>query len=88
MQRLSFDGYRDLVIEELGLETSHGLGPEAGLETDLSMDSFSVFELIVLTERLADLAVPPAELPPLFTLGDAYSYYLQASTAAAEEKSE
>ena len=88
METLSFEGYRDLVVEELDLEAPEGLGAEASLETDLSMDSFTVFELIVLTERLADLAVPPAELPPLVTLGDAYSYYLQASSAAAEEKAD
>jgi len=85
VDRLGFEAYRDLVLEELDLEVPEGVGPEATLDDDLGMDSFNVFELIVLTEQLAELDVPPAELPPLVSLGDAHAYYLAACDSALSE---
>lgn len=46
-----------------------------GLYDDLGLDSFDAFRLMLFSEDIAGLILPPEEMPPLFTVGDAYDYY-------------
>ena len=58
--------------------------PEMNLFDELGVDSLGAYELLLLTEELAGLEDPPGEVPPLFTLADAFDYYLQGCRAANE----
>lgn len=52
------------------------LSPTASLYNDWALDSLSAFQLIVLIEALAGADVPPAQIPDLYTVGDAYTYFV------------
>lgn len=79
---LSFDQYVGILVAELNMASHGELTEQTGLFDDLGLDSFTTFELVVVTEQLADVTLPPPELPPLFTLGDAYAYYLHSTDSA------
>jgi acyl carrier protein len=49
--------------------------PGLNLVEDLELDSLQALELVVLTEDMAGLVVPPETEPLIFTLGDAFEYY-------------
>jgi acyl carrier protein len=51
--------------------------PYDNLYDELGFDSFQAFELLIVVESLAGNLVPPAEVPELYTLGDAHAYYEQ-----------
>ena len=44
----------------------------------LALDSLQGFEVVLLAEEFAEVLIPPATVPPMFTLGDVYEYYLSA----------
>lgn len=60
------------------------LDPHLGLFDDLGLDSLQAFELVVGTEQLAGRDVPPPEVPALWTVADAYRYYVDSAAAADE----
>lgn len=51
------------------------LTPTTGLYDELGLDSFDAFRLLLLIEELADSLIPPAVVPELYSVGDAYGYY-------------
>jgi acyl carrier protein len=59
---------------------------ESGMFSDIGLDSLQAFEMIIFIEAKANLMVPPDDLPMIFTLGDAYEYYLMAIDLAAAER--
>jgi hypothetical protein len=77
------------VSESSGNECSH----DTGIYEDLGLDSLQGFELIYVTEQLAGLqgtetggAVPDSWLSrdrSIFTLGDAYPYYVELARETA-----
>lgn len=82
VQPLPFDQFSTLVVERLRLP-DEPLAPDDGLYTTLALDSFQSLELLVVIEAMADVEVPPAVLPQLFTMGDAYEYYRELLAAEA-----
>jgi acyl carrier protein len=70
-----FDGYVELMSELLRIPKQSGLDPSDSIYDDWGLDSLQAFELIVLTEGLAGLSVPPEDIPALFLISDAYGYY-------------
>jgi len=74
---LTFETYTTRVVNLLGLDLSdRPITPDDGLYTDLALDSFQALQLIVVTEAIADISVPPVEIPELFSAQDAYDYYV------------
>lgn len=71
-------------VEKLRPMLSFGLpdvvNPYDSLSDDLAIDSIQVFEVMILTEALADCLIPPDELPVLGTFADAYEYYWRCVT--------
>lgn len=61
-----------------------GINPSTGLFDEIGLDSLQAFEMIVIIEGAAELMVPPPELPVIFTISDAYSYYLMCCRYADE----
>jgi acyl carrier protein len=54
-----------------------------GVFDDLGVDSFQAFQMLIIIETAADLMVPPPYLPEIFTLGDAFEYFLEAKRLAS-----
>lgn len=48
----------------------------ASLFDDWGLDSLQAFQLIVATESIAGALIPPEEIPEIWTVDDAYAYYL------------
>ena len=63
------------LAELLGLERDHPVHADEGLFDDWSLDSLQAFQLIITVETMAEIDVPPTEIPSIFTVGDAYAYY-------------
>lgn len=70
------------VAELLELEVDGPISPYDGLYTELALDSFQALQLIVIIETLADSPVPPLDLPELFTMQDAFDYYVSLASSA------
>jgi acyl carrier protein len=72
---MNFESFAAMVIERLRLEDVGPVDATSGLYDDLGIDSFQAFELLIVIEAAAGLDVPPPELPELYTLGNAFTYY-------------
>jgi acyl carrier protein len=59
----------------LRLDGAASFDVDAGLFADWGLDSLQAFEMIIIIESMAGCLVPPAEIPELLTVGDAYGYY-------------
>lgn len=68
----------------LSVEIPKDVNPYSSLYGDLGLDSFQAFELIVVTEDLAECIVPPLEIVELYTLADAFAYYRRLKQVDAE----
>lgn len=78
---MTFEEFVRRIGVMLRLEISPPATPATGLYDDLGFDSFQAFELLIAIEALADALVPPVDVPALFTLGDAFAYYVQLRAA-------
>jgi acyl carrier protein len=75
---LSFEAYARKLLEMLGIDEfgPELLQPGASLVEDIGLDSMQVFQVMIFSEALADALVPPDFPPLLFSLHDAYQYYV------------
>ena len=81
---LEFEEYVARVTKLLDVPAPTTLDRDYGLYENLGIDSLQAFELLIITEQLAGLSVPPPSIPAIFTLGDAYDYYVVSKAAARE----
>ncbi len=79
---MDFTAFAEMVTNRLELVTNVAMEPSTGLFDDLGIDSFQAFQMLIIIETAADLIVPPPYLPEMFTLGDAYEYFLEAQRLA------
>jgi len=63
------------IVELLHLDCPLPVDPGSSLYDELAIDSFQAFELIVLIEAMANVQVPPAVVPELYTMADAFQYF-------------
>lgn len=63
------------VVQLLDIDSTIPVTPYDNLYAELGVDSLQAFQLIVIIEALADCAVPPLDIPEIYTLSDAYAYY-------------
>jgi acyl carrier protein len=71
----SLQGFVEQLFPLLQVPIPRTIDPDLLLTEDLDIDSIQTLELVLLTEHLAGLWVPPADIPLILTLGDAYDYY-------------
>jgi acyl carrier protein len=83
MEPVPFDTFATRIIDRLHLDYDDPVSPDDGLFTELALDSFQSLELMVIIEAMADVEVPPAVLPEMYTMGDAYRYYQELLAAEA-----
>lgn len=70
-----FDAFVDEVRSRWSVPVPDGVDGHADLADDLGADSLQMYQLVVLTESLAEVSSAPAEVPELHTLADAFTYY-------------
>lgn len=80
---MTFEEYVSALTEALELTTIDGFDRSKGLMDELGLDSLEAFELVLATEELAGLSEPSSTIPAIFTLSDAYQYYLKCQERAA-----
>ena len=78
-----FPSFTNLLLGLIGIESDRPPSAGTRLFEDLELDSLQAFELIICIESIAGVLVPPEEMPNIWTLGDAYDYYVVAATLAA-----
>jgi acyl carrier protein len=89
VDRLNFDVFQESVLRELGLiEGAGSVTVETGLWDDLGLDSFDGVRLVILVENMSRIFVPDIPLPELFTMGDAFNYYVALAERAREQEAE
>jgi acyl carrier protein len=83
---LAFDQFSERLLRSLRVPLPReGISPATLIFEDLGLDSIQAFEMILVTEEIAETLIPPAELPPMFTLGDVYAYYRTAADMVTDE---
>ena len=85
MTVLSFQDFSRSLFSSLALPEPPSIRVDSDLFGEICLDSLQAFEMLIHIEALADLTEPPEKLPMIFTLGDAYEYYLLAVELAANE---
>src|SRR4051812_49611097 len=79
-----FGAFARALVDQLdlgGADLPPELGPDTGLYTDLALDSFQAFRMLIVIEAMAGLDVPPPHPPLIVTPGEAVAYYPQAPTS-------
>jgi acyl carrier protein len=82
---VEFDEFTRMLIERLEIEWDGEIVQSTLLVEDLSLDSMQVFLVMMMTESAAGLDVPPALIPVLVTVGDAFGYYRSSCALAAAD---
>jgi acyl carrier protein len=80
---LDYSQFSFQVCKLLQMPEAHPINRYAGLYDDVGLDSLQAFELLIIIESLAGLDTPPAEIPAIFTMDDAFRYYGDCVAAAA-----
>lgn len=73
---MGLDEFCDRVLTLLEMHEAGAVNPDDSLYETIGLDSFQAFQLIIIVESLAGIDVPPIELPAMYTLRDAYGYYV------------
>lgn len=81
-QKLSLEEFFETIASRASFILPEGVTPYDTLENDLSLDSLQVFELLVITEILSGVEVPPETTPSLISGVDLYEYYLECGQTA------
>jgi acyl carrier protein len=79
-----FDDYASILLEIFHKVEHDGVSRSADLYEEIGLDSLQTFELIVLSEQMAGLMIPPVEIPAINSMGDAYDYYVQCVRLAGQ----
>jgi len=85
---MTFDAYVAGLFESLDIDWWDNRQPSDELYSEIGLDSMQAFEVVLYSEEMAGLRFPPAEIPMIFTLGEAYSYYCLAVEIVAAAKDE
>ena len=70
-------------VEEFGthlaqmmqLDLHRAPDPGDNLYDDWGLDSLQAFQMVIITETMANCSVPPPEIPEIYSLQDAFTYY-------------
>jgi acyl carrier protein len=85
MRDVTFEQFAETLLTRLRFGGPVQVEPGTGLYDELELDSVHALEMIVVIENMADIVVPPPELPELWTVGDAFAYYRTCVEAASGE---
>ncbi len=72
-QKLSFEDFKNIIVERLGCEPEQ-VTMDASFQEDLNADSLDLVELIYAFEENTGLEIPDEDAEKITTVGDAISY--------------
>jgi acyl carrier protein len=78
---IDFHSFGPQLAALLRLDDEDRFEPTVSLFDEWALDSLQAFEMIIVIEAMAGTTVPPPQLPEIFTLEDAYLYYLAVRPA-------
>lgn len=73
--KVTFEEFASFLVQALELELVIDPQMSTGLWDELELDSMQAFHMIIAIEAHAGLVIPEADVPDLYTLGDAYEYF-------------
>jgi len=76
-QRVSFEAFAKGVLTATDVDVDGHVDQQTSLFDDLCFDSFHFLELLAFIDDLVDSPEPPDDPTNVFTLGDAYMYYVK-----------
>src|SRR5258708_37439309 len=79
-QKLSFEDFKNIVVERLGCEPEQ-VTMDASFQEDLNADSLDLVELIYAFEENTGLEIPDEDAEKITTVGQAWEY-IQEKTAS------
>jgi acyl carrier protein len=78
-QKLSFDDFKNIIVERLGCEPEQ-VTMDASFQEDLNADSLDLVELIYAFEENTGLEIPDEDAEKIATVKDAIDY-IEAKTS-------
>lgn len=69
-----FEKIRDIIVEQLGLDTADILSMETSLKEDLDADSLDAVEVVMALEDEFDIEIPDEHAENFKTIGDIVEY--------------
>lgn len=69
-----FDDFARHLAQALRVDPGPHIAEATDLFEEWMLDSLQAFEMILVVETMADVALPPPTIPEIFTVGDAYRY--------------
>src|SRR5881409_1078752 len=77
-QKLSFEDFKNIIVERLGCEPEQ-VTMDASFQEDLNTDSLDLVELIYAFEENTGLEIPDEDAEKITTVGQAWEYNQEKS---------
>src|SRR5436309_8513875 len=78
-QKLSFEDFKNIIVERLGCEPEQ-VTMDASFQEDLNADSLDLVELIYAFEENTGLEIPDEDAEKITTAGQAWEYITKKSS--------
>jgi acyl carrier protein len=72
---MTYETFSGRLVRLLEIEATEPINPYTELFSDLGLDSLQGFEMLLIIESLAGVNMPPLEIPEIYTMQDAFTYY-------------